>query len=208
MSFNRIYILAILIVSFSCNENRGELGLNPGSSFSLEEKSNEKYYFVLQDSLVLIPKQGLFYFKGELFSGLAKSFYPSGILAEEIQYKNGKKQGFYKKYFRNGQLSFSAQYVNAKRNGLSTSWWSNGNIRSESNFLEGKPSGVQKQWYKSGAKFKILNLLDGHEEGKQQSWRENGKIYSNYQAINGRIFGLKRANLCYKLEDEEVQSKD
>ncbi len=64
------------------------------------------------------------------------------------------------------------------------------------------------QWYKGGAKFKELNLVNGREEGLQKAWRENGKIYNNYEAKNGRIFGLKRSNLCYKLEDEEVQTKD
>lgn len=49
--------------------------------------------------------------------------------------------------------------------------------------------------------------MNGREEGMQKAWRENGKIYNNYEAKNGRIFGLKRANLCYELENEEVQFK-
>ena len=35
---------------------------------------------------------------------------------------------------------------------------------------------------------------------------QNGKIYNNYEAKNGRIFGLKRASLCFQLEDEIVQN--
>ena len=34
---------------------------------------------------------------------------------------------------------------------------------------------------------------------------ENGKIYVNYEAKNGRIFGMNRTNLCYKLKNEKVQ---
>ncbi|MFK7981436.1 MAG: toxin-antitoxin system YwqK family antitoxin, partial [Saprospiraceae bacterium] len=66
-------------------------------------------------------------------------------------------------------------------------------------------NGEQKEYYKSGAKFKLKHLINGKEEGIQQSWRENGKIYNNYEAKNGRIFGLKRASLCYELEEEIVQ---
>ncbi len=38
----------------------------------------------------------------------------------------------------------------------------------------------------------------------QRSWRENGQLYNNYEARDGRTFGLKRANLCFSLDDEEV----
>jgi hypothetical protein len=48
-------------------------------------------------------------------------------------------------------------------------------------------------------------LNKGKEEGLQQAWLENGKIYVNYEAKNGRIFGMNRANLCYKLKNEKVQ---
>jgi hypothetical protein len=30
-------------------------------------------------------------------------------------------------------------------------------------------------------------------------------VYANYEAVNGRTFGLKRANLCFSIEDQNVQ---
>jgi antitoxin component YwqK of YwqJK toxin-antitoxin module len=51
-----------------------------------------------------------------------------------------------------------------------------------------------------------MAIVNGQEEGMQKAWRENGKIYNNYEAKNGRIFGLKRASLCFQLEDEIVQN--
>jgi hypothetical protein len=38
----------------------------------------------------------------------------------------------------------------------------------------------------------------------QQAWLETGALYVNYEAKNGRIFGLLRSNLCYQLENEVV----
>ena len=81
-------------------------------------------------------------------------------------------------------------------------------MRSESAFNEGIAHGTQRQWYKSGVLFKEINLAMGKEEGMQKAWRENGKIYNNYEARNGRIYGLKRASLCYELDNEEVQYAD
>jgi antitoxin component YwqK of YwqJK toxin-antitoxin module len=49
-----------------------------------------------------------------------------------------------------------------------------------------------------------MNYVDGQEVGLQQAWRRNGKLFSNYEYINGRVFGLKRSNMCVELENEEV----
>lgn len=205
MRFSNLYIFLLVIGIVSCKENKAGADENSASAISMNGQTDFNSAFILKDSLELAANEGLVYYKGQIFTGIAKSFYPSGSVAEMIEYSRGKKNNLYKKYFEDGTQSYEAQYREGKKSGISKSWWSNGNLRSESNFKEGKPDGLQKQWYKSGAKFKILNLVKGLEEGRQQSWRENGKVYSNYQAINGRIFGLKRANLCYKLDAEEVQ---
>lgn len=206
MRFNNLLILLLLVGTISCTEKRGEADNISASAPSIAANNKIELPFIFQDSLKFEPNNGLVYYRGELFSGNSKSFYSNGHVATENQYHQGKKHGYFKKYFTNSTISYHASYLDGKKNGTSKSWWSNANLRSVSNFSKGKPNGSQRQWYKSGAKFKILNLVNGLEEGKQQSWRENGKVYCNYEAINGRIFGLKRANLCYKLDDEEVQS--
>ena len=50
--------------------------------------------------------------------------------------------------------------------------------------------------------------MAGQEEGLQRAWRQNGKLYVNYEAKHGRIFGLKRASLCYELNDENIVTND
>ena len=73
------------------------------------------------------------------------------------------------------------------------------------NFRLGKAHGVQKKWYTTGEIFKVLHFNMGIEEGIQQAFRKNGDLFANYEAREGRIFGLKRAALCFGLEDEEVK---
>jgi len=41
----------------------------------------------------------------------------------------------------------------------------------------------------------------------QKAWLKNGTLYVNYEAKNGRVFGMRRANSCYKLEDETILRK-
>ena len=47
----------------------------------------------------------------------------------------------------------------------------------------------------------------GQEEGLQQAFRKNGDLYANYEAKEGRIFGLKKAALCFGLQNEEIKTK-
>lgn len=163
------------------------------------------YISVHKSELEMHPNLGLMLFKNQPFSGTSLRFYNEDVNAESIQYINGKRHGLYQKWFPDGTLSFEANYLDGLQHGKTRTWWKNGNLRSEAYYENGVANGIQKQWYKSGAKFKEMSIINGKEEGLQKAWRENGKIYNNYEAKNGRIFGLKRANLCYQLEDENVQ---
>lgn len=157
--------------------------------------------------LELRAVEGLVFYEDQAFTGYEMKLHNPNQVAASIQYLNGKKNGTFEKWFADGTLSYQASYQDGKQEGTARSWWKNGELRSESNFTNGIADGKQLQWYQSGAKFKEITLVNGKEEGLQKAWRENGKIYNNYEAKNGRIFGLKRANLCYGLEDEEVQFK-
>ena len=84
--------------------------------------------------------------------------------------------------------------------------WPNGLKSSESNYEFGILNGVQKRWHSNGQLARKTQLIVGKEEGMQQAWLPNGKIYVNYQAKNGRIFGLKKSVLCYELDNEVVQN--
>ena len=55
--------------------------------------------------------------------------------------------------------------------------------------------------------FQKINLNMGREEGVQQAFRKNGALFANYEAKDGRIFGLKRATLCFSLEEEDIQDE-
>lgn len=200
MLFNKTILFFFLLCfgGIACKQvNIEQTGDSVDSSLVIEE-----------DDLKLIPEKGLMYYHDQPFSGKAIRYADYGVIVSESNYLNGKKHGVLRKYFENGALSFESQYIDGKQDGTATSWWRNGEVRSVSKFEKGVAHGEQWQWYKSGAKFKRTNLVYGKEEGLQQSWRENGKIYNNYEAKNGRVFGLKRSKLCYELDEEEIQIND
>lgn len=194
------YIILVFLMLWLCSCQEG----TKSTTTILSVKNDPNLVVVAKDSLKLIPAEGIVYYQNKPFTGISLGRYPSGQEAVSLQYSNGIRDGKYIKWFADGTISYISEYKNGKQEGTAKSWWNNGNLRSQSRYISGIGQGQQTQWYKSGVKFKVMNLTDGKEEGIQTSWRENGKIYNNYEARNGRIFGLKRAALCFQLEDENV----
>ena len=196
MPFINLYLSLLLLFSPGVKESKGS---------SLDHDATEVVLVEIHEkNLSLHPNEGLMYMGMTAFTGAGVNYYANGELAQRTEYLNGKRNGLLQKWFEDGSIAFEANYLENKLNGPVKSWWSNGNIRSSGNFIEGKSNGLQKQWYSSGVKFKEMYLVAGKEEGMQRAWRENGKTYVNYEAKNGRIYGLKRANLCFELDDETV----
>lgn len=146
----------------------------------------------------------------QLFSGYAVSLYPDSTLKEKMGILNGRKQNQATRWYPNGQLKQIANYHKGKLHGEKKMWASDTShvLLSYLNYQSGKPHGEQRKWYPTGELHKKLNLNMGKEEGMQQAFRKNGDVYANYEAKEGRIFGLRKASLCFGLEDENIQSSN
>ncbi len=151
-------------------------------------------------------KTSIWSLNNQPFSGYAIDYFENGMRKEKFGVLNGRKEGEAKAWFPNGNIRQSANYKQGKLHGekLTYSSESKEQLLSHLTYKLGKVHGTQKKWYPSGEIFKILNLNMGVEEGMQQAFRKNGDLYANYEAKEGRIYGLKRSSLCFGLEDEKV----
>lgn len=142
----------------------------------------------------------------KLYSGYAISYHRDSILKEKLGILNGRLQNEAIVYYPDGSYKHLSNYYKGKLHGPKKFWSSDSLhiLLSHLNYMDGKLHGEQKKWYASGELFKKLNLNMGKEEGLQQAFRKNGDLYANYEAINGRIFGLKKAALCFGIEDQKV----
>ncbi|WP_339752656.1 membrane-binding protein [Algoriphagus aquimarinus] len=157
--------------------------------------------------LLYDTKTSIWTLNEQLFSGYAVSFYPDGTPKEKIGILKGRKQNQAITWYADGHYKDIATYHQGKLNGDKKNWSPDPAhiLESHLHYVSGKPHGEQKKWYPSGEVFKILHLNMGKEEGLQQAFRENGALFANYEAREGRIFGLKKTALCYGLEDENIQ---
>lgn len=181
------------------------LSMDSGPSFPLGKSILMEGQEVFKEELVLNPLEGVWYYEGHPFTGYALNYHPNGVLAEQIGYFQGKKEGMTRKWFSSGMLRSQGNYVRNRLNGEYKSWWPNGVLSTTSRYKMGVKHGEQCKWYPTGQLARVTRLNLGKEEGLQQAWLASGKIYANYEAKNGRFFGLKRSNLCYELKDEIVQ---
>ncbi|MEO9871198.1 toxin-antitoxin system YwqK family antitoxin [Ekhidna sp.] len=151
----------------------------------------------------------LWLLNGQPYSGFAVSYYPDSTLMERIGILDGKKQNEAIKWYPDGHFKNVSNYHQGKQHGEKKIWANDSThvLIAHYNFRKGKAHGEQKKWYPTGELFNVLNLNMGKEEGLQKAFRKNGALYANYEAREGRIFGLKKAALCYGLEDETVRTK-
>ena len=141
------------------------------------------------------------------FSGYAVSYHPNNTLKEKIGIINGKKQNEAIQWYADGHYKNISSYHEGKLHGDKKVWSQDSAhiLLTHYTFQNGSAHGEQKKWYPTGELFKVLHLNMGKEEGIQQAFRKNGALFANYEAREGRIFGLKKAALCYGLEDEQVK---
>ncbi|RAJ11481.1 toxin-antitoxin system YwqK family antitoxin [Arenibacter echinorum] len=159
---------------------------------------------VSKQDLALNQIEGKWYYKNQPYNGYSLKFHANDTLAERLGFLNGKREGLARRWSENGVLRVESTYSQNKLVGVYKSWWENGVLAEESNYVNGLKQGEEKQWYATGQLSKVRQLIEGKEEGLQKAWLPNGTLYVNYEAKNGRIFGMLRANSCYKLEDEVV----
>ncbi|MDO5973743.1 toxin-antitoxin system YwqK family antitoxin [Flavivirga jejuensis] len=163
---------------------------------------------VSKKALVLNQIEGKWYYNGQPYNGYSVKFHPNDTLEEKLGFYKGKREGIAKRWSKNGVLRVASYYSQNRLVGIYRSWWENGTLAEEANYINGIKQGVEKQWHPNGQLAKLRYLVDGRENGIQQAWLKNGKLYINYEAKNGRIFGLMRSNLCYQLKDEVVVRKN
>ena len=68
--------------------------------------------------------------------------------------------------------------------------------RIDATIVDGVYEGEYRSWYPSGRLFEIRHYVHGHEEGLQQAWTESGTLYINYEARNGRHYGMENSTPC------------
>lgn len=196
-------LLLGMLLLFNCAKKQQSSTLSNGNAIPLivPERMVEKSILTYDNKI------SLWLLNERPFSGYAVSYYPNNSLKEKIGILNGKKQNEAIHWYADGHYKNITSYHEGKLHGDKKVWSQDSAhvLLTHYIFQNGRAHGEQKKWYPTGELFKVLHLNMGKEEGIQQAFRKNGALYANYEAREGRVFGLKKAGLCYGLEDEQIK---
>ena len=82
--------------------------------------------------------------------GIARKFYPSGEVYEEVEWADGKQEGKYQAFFKNGKPYMQCRFSNNKRNGLCLVFFENGRMEMEAYYQDNLRQGEWKFYDSSG----------------------------------------------------------
>tara|TARA_R110002050_G_scaffold4573_1_gene22048 strand:+ start:30606 stop:31175 length:570 start_codon:yes stop_codon:yes gene_type:complete len=177
--FKNLYLVFILLIFYGCNQSKSSVIIDASNIF-------------------LKLDNGVLFYKDEPFNGNLVTYYSDKNLKSQIQYKNGRKEGYEKHWFLDNRLSIERYYTNGLKTSIHKAWWEDGTQKFEYHFNDkGNYNGKVKEWYKTGQVFRDFNYVDGKEIGSQRLWKIDGTIKANYKVVNEERFGLIGLKKCY-----------
>jgi len=93
------------------------------------------------------------YINDTMIQGLAKYYYypnPKNVLKDEIEFNNGRKEGWHKHYRKDGALESKIRFKNNLPDGDNYWYYENGQIASESFWIKNRQYGDTKLYYRNG----------------------------------------------------------
>ncbi len=130
------------------------------------------------------------YLNGKM-NGIAKGYYESGKIKYETPVSNNNKQGIAKGYFENGNLEIEISYVDGKQDGVEKNYYDNGKIKSEETTKNGKKEGISKFYSETGTPVREITYVDGKWSGIAKDFYENGNLKTEALYFDDRMIGIE-----------------
>lgn len=122
-----------------------------------QEKDSVWTYYSEFDGSVRIRES---YIEGKL-NGVSRSFYPSGEISEEVEWKDNVKYGAWTQYYKNGNPRLSGHYKDGLLQGSYEVFFSNNTIKISGNYLDNLSNGTWRYYDESGKEVYVLEYVNG-----------------------------------------------
>jgi len=204
---NRYFLMALVLVLLLLSCTDKTIATSPSPTNSVATLLDLPNKTVNKSALFYNKKKSVWTLNDQLYTGYAVSFYSDSTPKEKFGILNGRKQNQAIHWYADGHYKHITNYHKGKPHGDKKSWSADSlhTMVAHLQYVSGKVHGEQKKWYPTGELFKKMNFNMGKEEGLQQAFRKNGALFANYEAREGRIFGLKKAALCFGIADNNIQ---
>ena len=100
------------------------------------------------------------YLEGNLH-GEAKSFYPGGIVSEQVSWVQNIREGPWKQYYKDGSLRLECQYKNDLLNGPYKVYYSDNTLKVRGEYFNNKSHGIWSYFDETGEEIYAIEFLFG-----------------------------------------------
>lgn len=101
-----------------------------------------------------------------------------------------------------GTLLSQTTWRDGRKSGRHLAFWPGGAPRVEAFYVSDVIEGAYRSWHPNGQLAELKNYTQGREAGRQQAWTPQGELFLNYEARNGRHFGLINSKPCLPVQGE------
>ncbi|MBM3200892.1 MAG: toxin-antitoxin system YwqK family antitoxin [Chlamydiae bacterium] len=140
-----------------------------------------------------------YYVQNKELHGEYQEWYPSGKIAKQYVYSNGKWSQEQIEYHENGKKKGHFFCKNGEYDGKFEQWHEDGRYAKKAFFISGKPQGQLIEWHENG-KLKLQTAFsDGKLDGSYEEWSKEGVLIHK----GAYLAGEKHGN--FQVFDEEGQ---
>ena len=107
------------------------------------------------------------YVNGKL-DGMARSYYSSGLISEEVEWKQDSKEGAWKQYYAGGIPRLSGHHKNGLLQGTYEVYFPDGAIKIRGTYLENKSHGTWHFYDESGEEVYALDYIHGTPANREK----------------------------------------
>jgi hypothetical protein len=178
----RNFTLAILLLAAGAVACRTKLDLSkfqpppparePDPAGRLEERreDDETTGKPRHESTVLVTPG-----RGAIKHGIERSWYPSGALHYEREFRYGKPVGVWRSWWENGNPRTECYYFGPDVERTMTFWREDGKLQAQGPACDGARRGRWKFWWSNGQLSDQGEYRGGLREGSWNAWSEDGK---------------------------------
>lgn len=110
-----------------------------------------------------------------LYDGVAVSYYPNGVIEQEVPYENGEIHGVMRSYYPDGELSQELRYHAGKQQGQERTYHPNGSLEIERHWQAGRLHGR-------------MTVRDTLQRLRMMVWMETDSVvFAQRFAADGRL---------------------
>lgn len=157
----------------------------------------------------LIVRDGVSYFEGKPFTGVATETYNDKRKWIETTYQDGKLDGPSSVWSQGGKKQLEENYQDGTWTGLRTKWYESGQKWWEHTYQDGRKNGLWTEWYENGRKAQELS----HQDDKLTSavsWKPGGETcpVTKIEGGDGVVVyyyedGAEKSRTTYKNGEED-----